>query len=126
MLCATQLEWIGTSRITDQNGAAKRAVGVTQQISNNQSSKARTVGGARRTTLKKRGPMRLTSFKVHGGIVPIAAAAPCKYFGVHVSCIEPNVESCNTSWGFFPSRRVPRLAIPSQKSRTDSVTIFQM
>lgn len=78
ILSATQLERIGKSRITDQNGAAKLAVGVTQQIANNQSSKARTVGVARRTSSTKLGPIRLTSFKIHAGIVPVSAAAPCR------------------------------------------------
>ena len=83
MLCATQLGWVGTYEIIYQNGAADRAVGVTLQIANNEPSsaqqdliKARAAGEAKRTGLKKRGAVQLTSFKIHGGIVPFSAATP--------------------------------------------------
>ena len=84
MLCATQLGWLGTYEIIYQNGAANQAVVVTLRIANNQLqlpqhdlTKSRTVKAAKRTDLKKRASIRLISFKVHDGIVPLSVAAPC-------------------------------------------------
>ncbi|CAF9941678.1 MAG: hypothetical protein ALECFALPRED_009261 [Alectoria fallacina] len=83
MLWATQLGWFGTYIIIYQNCAANQAVGVTLRIANNQlslpqrhMSKSRTVQTARRNDLKKRSDLHLTSFKIHGEIVPLSVAAP--------------------------------------------------
>lgn len=83
MLCATELGWIGTYEVIYQNGVADRAVGVTLRVINNQLStpqnrltKSKTVNVAKRTELNKRSQVNLTSFKIHGAILPISIAAP--------------------------------------------------
>ena len=43
-------------------------------------------------------------------------------FGVHVSTLEPDVESRDTSLEFLLSRRVSKLAMSPQSSKTDFET----
>lgn len=106
MLWATQLGWVGTYDIIYQNPAANQAVGVTLRIANNQlsvpqrhMSKSRTVQSAKRTDLKKRSEHHLTSFKIHGGIVPLSVAAP--YVKAFFDAV---ADEASNAWTFRPGQ----------------------
>lgn len=105
ILSATQLGWFSAHDVIYPNRTADRAIGATLQIANDQPSlppqhplaTKRTLEPAKRSHLEKRARISLTAYKLHGAIVPAAAAAPfVKAFFDAIAA-----EASNT-WTFLP------------------------